>query len=245
MAVGTEVNWQDATRKTDLTLSGVTDAITGLAAVPLLGIILGTQNDALANSPTIWTPYGTTLELAAMNSTRTIIDAWMTARPGKPLVVFGPSWPSNGPQLASYHTRDGMAKACWMHASDNVWFIDRMSPTPETRSGGDTYFTTTGNMTNASAVVTNIPSTANVGYGSLVEGTGIANGSYVLSVDSSTQITLSRPATATATGVTLAVQPTESAYYHFDGAHPNQRGHDRDAYWCARELRRLILTEFA
>lgn len=63
----------------------------------------------------------------------------------------------------------------------------------------------TGNTTNTSPIVTNIPSTAGMVGGNVmgVTGTGIPVGATILSVDSATQITLSAPATATNPGVAL------------------------------------------
>lgn len=66
------------------------------------------------------------------------------------------------------------------------------------------YLTTTGTTTNASAVVTAIPTTAALAasiWG--VTGTGINQDTQISSVDSSTQVTLNQAATASGTGVTL------------------------------------------
>jgi hypothetical protein len=64
---------------------------------------------------------------------------------------------------------------------------------------------TTGNTTASSAVVTNIPSTAGIVAGTFaVTGNNIVTACRVASVDSLTQVTLTEPATSTATGVTLA-----------------------------------------
>lgn len=63
----------------------------------------------------------------------------------------------------------------------------------------------TGNTTNGSAIITNIASTYGIVAGTwAVSGTGIPNAAQILSVDSSTQITLNIPCTATGTAVTLA-----------------------------------------
>lgn len=62
----------------------------------------------------------------------------------------------------------------------------------------------TGNTTSGSAIITNISSTsglAAVKWG--VSGTGIPNYANIVTVDSSTQITMDRPATATGTAVAL------------------------------------------
>lgn len=63
--------------------------------------------------------------------------------------------------------------------------------------------TTTGTTTNASATVTSIPSTSALSAGMVVTGTGIVAYCEIASVDSSTQVTLTQPATASGTGVSL------------------------------------------
>lgn len=65
------------------------------------------------------------------------------------------------------------------------------------------YVSTTGNTTNGSAVITNIPSTAGLSTQFMVQGTGINQDTYIQSVDSLTQVTLSQNCTATGTGVAL------------------------------------------
>lgn len=62
------------------------------------------------------------------------------------------------------------------------------------------YLATTGNVTTGSAVITGIPSTAGLSTDYLASGTGINNDTYIQSVDSPTQVTLSQAVTATATG---------------------------------------------
>lgn len=64
--------------------------------------------------------------------------------------------------------------------------------------------TFTGNTTNASAVITSVSSTAGLSIGTLVSGTGIPAGSYIVSIDSTTQITLNNAATATNAGITIS-----------------------------------------
>lgn len=65
------------------------------------------------------------------------------------------------------------------------------------------YLITTGDTTNNSAVITNIPDTSQLSTNYMVTGTGINQDTYVLSVDSATQVTLSQACTASGTGVTL------------------------------------------
>lgn len=64
----------------------------------------------------------------------------------------------------------------------------------------------TGNITNGSAVVTGISvNTAGLAAGMGVTGTGIPAGTRILTVDSSSQITLTQNATASTTGVALTI----------------------------------------
>jgi len=66
----------------------------------------------------------------------------------------------------------------------------------------------TGNTTNGSAIVTNVAiGTTNLAAGMPIEGTGVPNGTTILTVDSPTQVTMTANATATGTGVTLRVLP--------------------------------------
>lgn len=65
------------------------------------------------------------------------------------------------------------------------------------------YLITTGDTTDGSAIVTNIPSTSGLSTNYMVNGTGINNDTYILSVDSATQVTLSQACTETNTAVTL------------------------------------------
>jgi hypothetical protein len=78
----------------------------------------------------------------------------------------------------------------------------------------------TGNTTNNSAVITNIPSTSGLVAGTwAISGNGIPAAAQIKSVDSSTQITLTIPCTLTATGVTLVLgqqayaMPSDFGYF--------------------------------
>ncbi|MEI7862463.1 MAG: hypothetical protein WCJ21_07525, partial [Planctomycetota bacterium] len=62
----------------------------------------------------------------------------------------------------------------------------------------------TGTTQSSLAIVSNLTSTSTLAQGMLVSGAGISPGTTIASVDSATQITLSAPATANGTGVTLA-----------------------------------------
>ena len=79
---------------------------------------------------------------------------------------------------------------------------------------------TTGNLTNGSAIITNIPSTAALTAATfVVTGTGIPVAARILTVDSSTQITMDMVATASSTGATLTfakdTYPEPSAFDRF------------------------------
>ena len=63
---------------------------------------------------------------------------------------------------------------------------------------------TTGSTTDGSTIITSIPSTSGITADTyFVSGTGLPTYAKVASVDSSTQVTLDRPCTATGTGVAL------------------------------------------
>jgi len=69
----------------------------------------------------------------------------------------------------------------------------------------------TGDTTNLSAVIKNISDTTQLQKYQKISGAGIPLGAYVVSIDSSTQITISSPATATAVGVNLSVTAVSAA----------------------------------
>ena len=244
---GGKVAWTDATRMTDLTMVGAVDAAQGVSTVPALGIVMMSINDqGLAAS--FWSPYGSSYQAAINNRCWALIDAWQSANPGKPLIFYGPTWPTGDPVLDIFRLRDATQEACWGAARSNVWFIDRLAPLTAVRSGGNTFTSTTGTTTNASTSITAIPSTTGIVQGAGIEGTGIPAGARVASIVSSTAITIDPAATAAGTAVALIFRNTHSSLYGFgpaDGTHPGQPGHTLDALWMAREARRLILTEFA
>ena len=64
-------------------------------------------------------------------------------------------------------------------------------------------FLLNGNTTNNSASITNIPSTATLSVGMVVNGNGIPGNTTITAINSTTAITISNPATATATAVSL------------------------------------------
>jgi hypothetical protein len=244
---GGKVAWTDATRMTDLTMLGATDSAQGVSVVPALGIVMMSMNDqGLASS--MWSPFGSSFQAAINNRCWALIDAWQSANSGKPLIFYGPTWPSGDPVLDIYRIRDATQEACWGAARSNVWFIDRLNPLPTLRSAANSFISTTGTTTNASASITAIPSTTGIVQGAGIEGAGITAGARIASIVSGTAITIDPPATATGTAVALTTRNTHSSIYGYgpaDGTHPGQPGHNLDALWMAREARRLILTEFA
>ena len=70
---------------------------------------------------------------------------------------------------------------------------------------GTTLEVTTGNITNTSFIITNIPSTTGFKVNMSITGTGIPSGAVISSIDSDTQIHISLAATATTTGVTITL----------------------------------------
>ena len=243
---GGKVAWTDSTRLTDLTMNGVSDTL-GQAVAPQLGIVMASINDQSA--PSAWWNGAANFEAAIAKAAYTVIDAWFTANPGKPLVWFGPTWTTGNPPLDVYRIRDAVRDACWGYAGSNVWFLDRLDAAPVLRGGARSSTATTGTTTSASAVVTALASTAGIVSGSDAIGASLPDGTRVLSIDSATQVTLSNAATASASGVSLTFKNDQAAHYanlqQSDGTHPDQRGHTLDALWMAQQVRRLILTEFA
>ena len=68
------------------------------------------------------------------------------------------------------------------------------------------YTTTTGTYTTTSLVITGIPSTASLDTTYMVVGTGFPNATFISSVDSSTQVTVTQYSTTAATGGTIYFQ---------------------------------------
>lgn len=70
--------------------------------------------------------------------------------------------------------------------------------------------TSTGDLTDGSTIITNIPSTSGITTDYSVSGTGLPAWAQVVSVDSATQVTIDLPATET--GTTVALTFTKTAY---------------------------------
>lgn len=80
-------------------------------------------------------------------------------------------------------------------------------------------FTSSGNTTTGSSVITGIPSTAVLQVFWSVNGNGIPGGSYIVSVDSPSQVTISNAATATTNGVAISwggVYSNPTELFEFD-----------------------------
>jgi len=74
------------------------------------------------------------------------------------------------------------------------------------------FLATTGNTTTNSPVVTAMGSTTGLDNTYMVTGLGVQQDAYVLTNDSATQVTLTRPVTSTATGVDLVFTKTKYAF---------------------------------
>lgn len=243
---GGRVAWTDANRISDLTMAGVSDAL-GAPTSPALGVVMMSINDTGLAAST-WSSAGPTYQAALSNRVWTLIDAWTNANPGKPLVFFGPTWTNDSPILDVYRIRDATQEACWGAAASNVWFIDRMGPAALLRKGLRTSLGATGTTASGSPVITALSSTSGIAQGSGILAAVIPAGARVMSVDNATQVTLDLPATASASASSLTFLNDHAAMLTAlpaDTTHPNSAGHALDALWCARELRRLILTELS
>lgn len=71
------------------------------------------------------------------------------------------------------------------------------------------FYSKTGDVTDNSAVITGIVSTTGLDTTYQVTGLGIPTNTFILSVDSATQVTLSQPATESTTGATLSFSQTK------------------------------------
>ncbi len=71
------------------------------------------------------------------------------------------------------------------------------------------YLTTTGTVTNGSAIVTGIPTTASLSTSYQAVGNGILQNSFISSVDSATQVTLNQQANASGTGIAIVFSQTK------------------------------------
>lgn len=94
------------------------------------------------------------------------------------------------------------------------------------------FVSTTGDTTSGSAVITNIPSTSGVTAGTYMAiGVGIPVDTYVKSVDSSSQVTLSQNCTATGTAVTISFCQTKYSFPSDYDRPINKTQWDKTKHW--------------
>lgn len=89
----------------------------------------------------------------------------------------------------------------------------------------------TGNTVNNSAVVSGMNNTTNLVAGQIFLGSGIPTATRIYSVDSSSQVTLDRQATATATGVSFTASVDRYAFPTDINYWINRTGWDRTRKW--------------
>jgi hypothetical protein len=94
------------------------------------------------------------------------------------------------------------------------------------------YSITTGTVTSGSAVVTEIPSTTGLDTTYMVAGTGINQDTYVKTVDSSTQVTLSQAATISGAGQALTFGKTQYALPSDYATQIDRTHYDKSKRWA-------------
>lgn len=93
------------------------------------------------------------------------------------------------------------------------------------------YTTTTGTYTTTALTITGIPSTAGLDTTYMVVGTGIPNATFITSVDSSTQVTLSNYSTSNVTAGTIYFQKVKYALpSDYDSIVPRTQW-DKSKHW--------------
>jgi hypothetical protein len=93
------------------------------------------------------------------------------------------------------------------------------------------YTTTTGTYTTSALTITGIPSTAGLDTTYMVVGTGIPNATFITSVDSSTQVTISTYSTSNVTGGTIYFQKVKYALpSDYDSIVPRTQW-DKSKHW--------------
>ena len=93
------------------------------------------------------------------------------------------------------------------------------------------YTTTTGTYTTSALTITGIPSTASLDTTYMVVGTGIPNATFITSVDSSTQVTLSNYSTSNVTAGTIYFQKVKYALpSDYDSIVPRTQW-DKSKHW--------------
>ena len=93
------------------------------------------------------------------------------------------------------------------------------------------YTTTTGTYTTSALTITGIPSTASLDTTYMVVGTGIPNATFITSVDSATQVTLSNYSTSNVTAGTIYFQKVKYALpADYDSIVPRTQW-DKSKHW--------------
>jgi len=93
------------------------------------------------------------------------------------------------------------------------------------------YTTTTGSYTTSALTITGIPSTASLDTTYMVVGTGIPNATFITSVDSSTQVTISNYSASAVTGGTIYFQKVKYAFPDdYDSIIPRTQW-DKSKHW--------------
>jgi len=93
------------------------------------------------------------------------------------------------------------------------------------------YTTTTGTYTTTALTITNIPSTAGLDTTYMVVGAGFPNATFITSVDSSTQVTVSNYSTSNVTGGTVYFQKVKYALpSDYDAIVPRTQW-DKSKHW--------------
>ena len=94
-----------------------------------------------------------------------------------------------------------------------------------------TFKTTTGSYTTTALTITGIPSTAGLDTTYMVVGTGFPNATFITSVDSSTQVTVSQYSTSAVTGGTVYFQKVKYALpSDYDAIVPRTQW-DKSKHW--------------
>lgn len=93
------------------------------------------------------------------------------------------------------------------------------------------YTTTTGTVTNGSAIITGIPSTSGLSARYQVTGSGILTNSQVLTVDSATQVTMNQEASGSASATALTFSQTQYAMPSDYDRQINRTHWDKTQHW--------------
>lgn len=144
---------------------------------------------------------------------KSIINADITATTAFPSGYAEASWATYARQSVTAVAIDSTGKwqipgTTWAGASDAAANVSGFGYATALTAGislGHWDFKRTGTTSSGSAVVTSMSETANLNIGDTVWGSGIQASTTILTIDSSSQITLNKTATASASGVVLAV----------------------------------------